>query len=79
MYIQTNLSFLRSKHQLTYRELSKQTGVSFSAIKKIESKDIANPKVLTLLKLTRFFNISIDNFINTDLTKKCTSDWYIRR
>ena len=58
-----NLAKHRLKRDLTQRELARLSGVSYNTIIKIERGGITNPKIETVVKLSKALNISIDNLI----------------
>ena len=69
MYLQKNLKYLLSKNKLSYRDVSK-SGVSTRAISFIVNNDCLNVTLYTIIKLSSYFNISIDKLINEDLSKE---------
>ncbi len=70
MYLQKNLKYLLSKNKLSYRDVSRESGVSTRAISFIVNNDCLNVTLYTIIKLSSYFNISIDKLINEDLSKE---------
>lgn len=59
--IKTNgryFTILREKQNLTIKELSLKTGISESTLSNIENNKVI-PRMGTLLKLVRFYNITL--------------------
>lgn len=67
MFLQKNIKYLLNKNELSYRDVSKESSVSTRAISFIVNKDCSNVTINTVLNLSKYFNISIDDLINTDL------------
>lgn len=67
MHLQNNIKYLLNKNNLSYRDVSKESGVSTRAISFIVNKDCSNITISTIIKLATFFNVSIDDLINVDL------------
>lgn len=68
MFFSKNLKYLR-KHQkdgISQEKLAKDIGITRAAIMAYESRR-AEPKLLTLNKLARYFDISLERLINVDL------------
>lgn len=63
---------LRTKNQLTQKELSKITGISEISIRKYESGD-RTPKIDAIEKLSTAFNVQIDYIIGRSDFKKFDS------
>lgn len=57
------IKFLRNKHGLTQKDLSKILGVNLSSIQKYESGTVNNLKMETIRKLSDHFNLSPIVFI----------------
>lgn len=67
-----NLKYLREKHNLEQLELAEMLGrKSASSISEWE-KGKYTPKIKVLNQLTKIFNVSIDDLMEKDLSKKVT-------
>lgn len=65
-YFSSNLKLIRESNRLSQSELSKKLGLKRAAISTYErEKNI--PKIETLLKIRKLFNISIDDMICVEL------------
>lgn len=63
MYLKSNIKFLRTKEKLTHQELAWSVGLE-------RRSDICNyengysmPKIRTLIRIAKFFKISIDDLL----------------
>jgi len=54
---------IRQSRDMSYRELSKRSGVSLSQIEKIESGYAQNPTIKTMWKLATALKVKIDDLI----------------
>ncbi|EHJ7846712.1 helix-turn-helix transcriptional regulator [[Clostridium] innocuum] len=70
MYIQKNLAYLKEKNEYSYQEISKYTGLNVNTLYSIVVGSYKNITITTVIKLTQFFSISIDDFVYKDLSKK---------
>lgn len=70
MYIQKNLAYLKEKNEYSYQEISKYTGLNVNTLYSIVVGSYKNITITTVIKLTQFFRISIDDFVYKDLSKK---------
>ncbi len=64
---QSNLRFLRQRQNITQQELGSKLGIKGSRIRDYEL-GLAEPKLDLLVELVRYFNISLDELLTTDLT-----------
>lgn len=69
MKIKENLIKLRCSKNISVYQLSKETGLNESIIRKIESGERTNPSIRTIAKLCECLEISIDDFIYNDIAK----------
>ena len=67
MKIRDNLIRLRKFKNLSIYQLSKDTELNESVIRKIESGERINPSIITIDKLCKSLGVSIDDFVNKDL------------
>ena len=70
MYLKENLKYLMNKHQLSYRDLSKSTGITINIISHLLTKDDYRVSLETALKLSYYFSISLDDLVNKNLTNQ---------
>ncbi len=68
-YLKTNIRWLRKQKGLTQSELADKIGVNRAMVGSYE-EDRAAPKVPVLQTLSLFFNVSIDDLFNKDLSKE---------
>jgi transcriptional regulator with XRE-family HTH domain len=63
-----NIYYLRKKvRKITLDELAEESGVSRDALYKIENNRILYPSLKTVLLLAEYFEISLGEFLGTDL------------
>ncbi|MFB6454255.1 XRE family transcriptional regulator [Chitinophaga sp. Hz27] len=63
-----NLRFLRQRKSLTRQQLSDATGIKISRLAAQETGKTRNPKMEDQVRISTYYNISIDHLIRTDLT-----------
>ncbi|MFK7950217.1 MAG: helix-turn-helix domain-containing protein [Saprospiraceae bacterium] len=66
-FVSNNIKFLRKKHKLSQCELADKIGLKRGNIASYE-KSIAEPKILNLTKLANYFQVSISDFVTSDLS-----------
>ncbi len=75
IYLKDNLRFLLKKHNLTALELAdKVEDIGYETIGKIRRGENDNPTLKILDRLCSFFDLKIDDFLYTDLSKLSTED-----
>lgn len=67
MFVQKNLKYLRLEKKLSYRELERLSGISYSVIFNIEHGRISDPSLSSIIGLSKALEIDIDSFVNTEL------------
>lgn len=67
MFIQLNLKFLRTEKKLSYRELEKLSGVTYSVIYNIEHHKIKDPSLSSIVRLATALEIDINSFLFINL------------
>ena len=67
-YLNANIKFLRKKRGLTQQELALKIGLKRSLIGAYEEHR-AEPKITTIQALAYYFKVSLDHFINSDLSE----------
>ena len=70
MIVHKNLKYLRTEKKLSYRELERLSGISYSIIFNIEHCRISDPSLSSIIGLSKALAIDLDNFVNIDLEKK---------
>ena len=69
IYLHTNLRCMRKKHQLSQEELATKVGLNRGNIASYE-KGTAEPKICNLLKLSKFFKVSVLDLTQRDLSNE---------
>src|SRR5215216_6626824 len=67
--VSKNLKFLRAKHGFTQKQLAEKLGLKQAALGAYE-EERATPPLASLLELTKIFNITLEAFINVDLSRQ---------
>lgn len=58
-----SLKHIREDREITQKELSKMSGVSYSTLTKLESGVITNPSFQTIVRISKALDIRIDDLI----------------
>src|SRR4051812_25314350 len=74
MVISKNLKFLRTKHELTQKQLAEKLGLKQAAIGAYE-EERAMPPLSSLIDLSKIFKVNIDLLVHHDLSKISERDW----
>lgn len=70
MSFSNNLRYLRKKYNMSQEDLANKLGYkSFTTIQKWES-GVSEPSVTVVKQLSKIFNVSMDDIVNTDLFKE---------
>lgn len=69
MNIAMNLKYLRIQSGLSYRKLGNIIDVPHTVIERVEKGLTVDPQISTVKKICNYFKVSIDEFVNEDLTK----------
>ena len=67
MFLKNNLLFLKLSKK-SYKELSEFTKIPETTLKDLVSGKVTNPRLDVLIKLSKAFNISIDDLVFKDLS-----------
>lgn len=62
MYLK-NLAKIRKKKGFTQEKLAREADISYHTLIKLESGGIKNPKIETVIKLSKALSISIDKLV----------------
>ena len=73
-FIKSNLSFLRSEYNKTLDEMSELLGLSGKSSYRAYENGDAVPSVHILMKLASFYDVSLDELVRFDLSKKETTN-----
>ncbi len=68
-----NLKFLTQDKQFKGERLKdrcEECNISFRTVEELKYEMRSNPKLSTLIALEEMFNVTIDELVNTDLSKK---------
>ena len=63
MFVEENLKFLRLKKSLSYRQLEKLSGVTYSVICNIEKHRIKDPSLSSVIQLAHALEIDMNSFL----------------
>jgi transcriptional regulator with XRE-family HTH domain len=69
MYLPTNLKFLMSAHKVSGKELAKEMGWNDAVISSYRTGG-ADPPLKNVIKLADYFNVSLEDLVNKDLSKE---------
>lgn len=67
-----NLKRIRLEKGLSIRELQRMSGVSHTIIMNIESGKSKNPTIISIMKLAKTLDVTIDELIYGKKEKKCS-------
>ena len=68
----TNIRYLREKNGLRQRELAAQFGISKSAVSLWERNAVI-PKMSTCIRIANYFNVNIEDLLNTNLQQQASN------
>jgi len=72
--VNKNLKFLRARQGLTQKQLAEKLGLKQAAIGAYE-EERATPPLTSLLDISKIFNVSLDAFVNHDLSRLSEKEW----
>ncbi len=64
MNLQRNFNYLKKKRKLSYRDISKATGIDIKTLNILAKGNVNNTRIETINKLVKFFEIDIDVLVN---------------
>lgn len=64
MNLQRNFNYLKEKRKLSYRDISKATGIDIKTLNILAKGNENNTRIETINKLVKFFGIDIDVLVN---------------
>jgi len=67
MFLKNNILFLKLSKK-SYKELSEFTKIPETTLKDLVSGKVTNPRLDVLIKLSKAFNISIDDLVFKDIS-----------
>ena len=70
MRLAKNLKHLREKNCISLRNLAKEISVPHTQIHAIEMGSIVNPGISTVISIANYFEVSIDDLVNSDFSEK---------
>lgn len=68
MFIQKNLIYLKSKHNVSYRKIAFALNININAILRIKNGAEQNVTIKTIANLANFFDVTIDDLVYKDLS-----------
>lgn len=69
MRVNKNLKFLRTRQGWTQKQLAEKLGLKQAAIGAYE-EERSTPPLVSLLELTKIFNVNLESLVNRDLSKE---------
>ena len=69
IFIKDNLIFLRKINNLRWDDIANNSHVPLRTLEGILYKNTTNPRIETVIRLAKYFNITLDEFVLTDLSK----------
>ena len=69
MYLGSNIKLLRTKKGLTQEGLANEFGMTRSTLNNYENAIVLNPTADILINISKYFNVSVDVLLKTDLMK----------
>lgn len=69
MFLGSNIKHLRNRKGLTQVEAASKFGITRSTLNNYENALVLNPTADILIVISKFFNVSVDVLLKTDLTK----------
>ena len=69
MFLGSNIKHLRNRKGLTQGEAAAKFGITRSTLNNYENAVVLNPTADILIVISKFFNVSVDVILKTDLTK----------
>lgn len=79
MYFLNNLDVLMRERKLTRSEFAREVGIAPSTINSWYSKGYDNVSLRFLIKISKFFNITIDELIHSQMNKEDADMEMIRK
>lgn len=69
MFLGSNIKYLRNRKGLTQEAIAGSFGISRSTLNNYENAVVLNPTADILVMISKYFNVSVDVLLKTDLTK----------
>ena len=70
MYLHSNITYLRKKKGITNRRMGAEMNISPSVAHAIEYKDSKGTRLLTVMQVAEYFNVSLDDLVYKDLSEQ---------
>lgn len=69
MYLQKNFLYMKEINNLSYEKISKNTEINVSTLFTLAKGDQRNTRIEVVSKLSKYFDITIDDLVYKDLSK----------
>jgi transcriptional regulator with XRE-family HTH domain len=69
MFLGSNIKFLRNRKGLTQEAFANDIGITRSTLNNYENTNVLNPTAELLVNFSKYFNVSVDILLKTDLTQ----------
>lgn len=63
--------FLKEKSRKNWKVISEESDIPMRTIESLYLKYRTNPHIETVMKIAEYFNVSLDDLVYKDLSKKC--------
>ena len=65
-FMENNLRILMARHKKTLKNVSEDTGISMATLSGIKREATKNPDSQTLIKLAKYFNVTLDELVTIE-------------
>ena len=62
--MKNKLRILMAKHKKTLHDIHKETGISITTLSSLKREEVRNPNALTLIKIAKYFDVTIDELLD---------------
>lgn len=69
IFIHENLNFLRNKYKLSLLDMAIKVEIPLRTLEDLLYRKRTNPRINTLIKIAKGFNLSLDDLVLKDLSK----------
>lgn len=70
MQLKNNVHYLMNIRELKYCVFAKELGISSNTLWSIANKDMYDPHLSVLIKISEYFDIGVDDLVYRDLNKE---------